>query len=223
MKQPCDQPAPRPKDEEWMSLQRWQDLHEERKAWARQGGYDVVLIGDSITEAWPYEGAAAWAEHFVPLKAGAFGIGGDQTQHILYRFERGEFEGLQPKAVMLLIGANNIGHQEDQPADILRGIQAIVARIRREWPQAKLLLHGVLPCGETLDEPRRVRGLALNALLEAWARSQGLAYWDAAALFVDAQGRLDLGLLPDALHPNAQGYARWAPALKPHILALLTA
>lgn len=206
-----------------MSLGRWQEMHAERKAWAARGGYDVVFIGDSITEAWPGEGAAAWAEHFVPLKAGAFGIGGDQTQHVLYRFERGEFKGLAPKVVMLLIGANNIGLQEDEPADILRGIQAIVARIQGAWPQAKLMLHAILPAGATPDDPRRQRGNALNALLEPWARAQGYAYCDAAALFTDAQGRLDLDLVPDALHPNAAGYARWAPALKAHVSGLLSA
>jgi lysophospholipase L1-like esterase len=206
-----------------MTRERWQEMHAERKAWAARGGYDLVFIGDSITEAWPLEGGAAWREHFGPLKAGAFGIGGDQTQHVLYRFQQGEFTGLAPKVVTLLIGTNNFGLQEDGPADVLRGIQAVVARIVAEWPRARLLIQGILPSGAEPSDPRRHQILALNTLLGPWAHAHGHAYWDAAAIFTDGQGRLDLQLLPDALHPNALGYARWAPALKAQLLPLLSA
>lgn len=221
MKQDPTLPAPRLHDEDWMSLQDWEQRHLALKQRAAQGGVDLLFLGDSITEAWPLEGAAAWQAHFEPLKAAAFGIGGDQTQHLLWRFQRGEFDGLNPKAVVLLIGTNNFGHQDDEASAVFRGIQAIVAVIRQRWPQTRLLLHGVLPCGETAADPRRAKVAALNQSLAAYSAAEGLAYWDATELFMDPQGRLNLTLLPDALHPNALAYERWAQALSPPVLALL--
>lgn len=214
-------PAPRPRDEAWMSLARWQELHAGHKARAAQGGADLLFLGDSITEAWPLEGGEAWRRHLEPLGALALGIGGDQTQHLLWRFELGEFEGLEPKAVVLLVGANNIGLQQDPPAEVLRGIQAVAARIRGRWPRARLLLHGLLPCGDRPEDPRTAATEAVNQGLKHWAQGQGLAYWDARELFLDAQGRPDLALLPDGLHPNAKAYARWAQALRPVVEGLL--
>jgi lysophospholipase L1-like esterase len=206
-----------------MSLERWGELHRTLKARAARGGVDLLFIGDSITEGWPLEGKAAWDRRWAPLKAAAFGIGGDQTQHVLWRFRQGEFDGLNPRAVVLLIGTNNFGHQEDSPAEVHSGQRAIVGEIRRRWPEARLLLHGILPCGETPADPRRAKIAACNSDLKALAGAVGAAYVEADALFVDGQGRLDPTLMPDALHPNAEAYSRWADHLKPFVEALLTA
>lgn len=38
-----------------------------------------------------------WRELFSPLHALNFGIGGDSTQHVLWRLENGELEHIRPK------------------------------------------------------------------------------------------------------------------------------
>ncbi|MBI1914773.1 MAG: hypothetical protein HYS12_08555, partial [Planctomycetes bacterium] len=84
--------------------------HEKFLAIAKRGGVDVLFLGDSITDAWGGEGHGKgggntiFEEEFVPLKAANFGIGGDRTQHVLWRLQHGELEGIQPKVVMLMIG-----------------------------------------------------------------------------------------------------------------------
>jgi len=38
-----------------------------------------------------------WDKMFVPLHCLNFGVGGDQTQHVLWRLTNGELEGFSPK------------------------------------------------------------------------------------------------------------------------------
>src|SRR5437667_10681034 len=119
---------------------------------AKRGGVDVLFLGDSITDAWGGEGRGKAAgtkifeEEFVPLKAANFGIGGDRTQHVLWRLQTGELDGIQPKVVMLMIGTNNSNTNaktkvEDNTAEeIAAGVTAIVKEIHKRSPQTKVLL-----------------------------------------------------------------------------------
>jgi platelet-activating factor acetylhydrolase IB subunit beta/gamma len=62
-----------------------------------------------------------------------FGIGGDRTQHVLWRIENGELD-FGPHIVVVCIGTNNIYAQtEDQIAE---GIEAVVTAIRHRLPAA---------------------------------------------------------------------------------------
>ena len=71
---------------------------------ANKGPIDVLLVGDSITMQW----GASWKKHFPDLKTVNIGIGGDKTQNVLWRLDHGGVEGLQPKAIVLMIGNNNM-------------------------------------------------------------------------------------------------------------------
>ena len=61
--------------------------HKSFLAIAKKGNVDVLFLGDSITQGW--EGQKAWKKSFEPLKAANFGIGGDQTGHVLWRITEG--------------------------------------------------------------------------------------------------------------------------------------
>src|SRR5919199_5547543 len=88
----------------------WVKRHEGFVERARKGDVDVLFLGDSITHDWEGRGKEAWKERFEPLKAANFGIGGDRTQHVLWRITKGkELEGIHPKVVTLMIGTNNMG------------------------------------------------------------------------------------------------------------------
>src|SRR5204862_288959 len=109
----------------------WMKRHESFVEEAKKGGFDVLFQGDSITDGWR-NGAQKkiWDATFGPLKAANFGISGDRTQHVLWRLQNGEFEGLTlPKVVVLMIGTNNIGQTKPPPepaASAIAGIEAIV-------------------------------------------------------------------------------------------------
>ena len=64
----------------------------------------VVFLGDSITEGWAGNGKKIWDAHYAPRHAYNYGIGGDRTEHILWRIANGEFDHVKPKLVVLKIG-----------------------------------------------------------------------------------------------------------------------
>jgi len=111
-----------------------------------KGVGDVIFLGDSITNGW--EGQKAWQEYFGAFKPVNLGIGGDQTGHVLWRITDGhEIDNLKPKAAVIMIGTNN-GHSAPQVAG---GIAAIVAELKRQKPDIKILVLGVFPRGGSGD------------------------------------------------------------------------
>ena len=52
---------------------------------SRLGEASLVFLEDSITAGWNGRGKDARMKYRVPLKAANFGIGGDRTEHVLWR------------------------------------------------------------------------------------------------------------------------------------------
>lgn len=209
-------PKPRPGD--------WMKKHEHFVQIAHQGGVDVLFVGDSITEGWGDVGHATWKKDFEPLHAANFGIRSDGTQHVLWRLLNGELEGIHPKAVVLLIGTNNIPDtfQGTSPAAeaalVVEAIQLLVKTIHDKLPDTKVLLLGVFPRGAHPNAGRDCIAL-VNAKL---ARMDGgfVRYLDLGYLWLHGD-EIPRELMSDYLHPTAKGYALWAPALLPELKALL--
>ena len=89
-----------PRDAHW--LERHQHLLNQTHAHAAE--VKVVFLGDSITQGWGGNGKHVWQQHYAPRHAFNYGIGGDRTEHILWRIANGEFENVKPKLVVLMIG-----------------------------------------------------------------------------------------------------------------------
>ena len=84
----------------------WLKRHQELVTLTRQHAKEekITFIGDSITEAWAFNGKNQWAKFYAPRQAYNYGVAGDQTQHVLYRIANGEFDGITAKVAVLLIG-----------------------------------------------------------------------------------------------------------------------
>ena len=217
---------PRPRDPAWVKR------HEEFVAIAKQGGVDVLFLGDSITDFWRRDdkrsgGKKIWDAQFAPLKAANFGISGDRTQHVLWRLENGELEGIAPKAVVLMIGTNNTGFERDgktvrnTPAEVAEGVTAIVKKLRASLPQAKILLLGIFPRGEKPDHPQRAQIAQINVAIAKLADRKTVHYLDIGPRFLRADGMLPKEFMPDFLHPGELGYEIWADAIKAPLAGLM--
>ena len=198
----------------------WMPQHEANVALVRKGGIDVLFVGDSLTKCWSREGRDVWAARFAPLHAGNIGISGDCTQHVLWRLENGELEKIHPKAVVLLIGTNNIT-AGDSPADIAKAVGAIVGEIRQRLPEARILLLGILPRSELASHPVRETVRSVNNLISKLQDVDHVTYLDIGDKLLQPDGSLTKEVTKDFTHLTANGYEIFAGAIQPIVERLL--
>jgi beta-glucosidase len=200
----------------------WMSRHEGFVAEAKKGGVDILFMGDSITDNWRTRGSNVWNQYYAPRHAANFGIGGDRTQHVLWRIENGELDGLKPNVTVLMIGTNN--SNDDPPEDIATGIKRIIGGIRQRCPGTKILLLGVFPRsgprkngdGSEDNYVKRMEVIrAVNKVLAKFDNGSTIRYLDIGPKFLGKDGQLHKDIMPDLLHPNEKGYQIWADAMNP--------
>ena len=184
------------------------------------GAYDVVFIGDSITQGWEGAGKNVWTNYYGKRKCLNLGVGGDRTQHVLWRFENGQLNGITTKAVVLMIGTNNSNKDDNTEADILEGVQAIVKQIRERLPGSKIILCSIFPRGKTFST-QRGKNLQVNQALEKLDDGRTVFYADFGSKMIESDGSIAPAMMRDALHPGEAGYEIWAAAIEPKLKQLL--
>jgi len=196
----------------------WMKLHDSFNERAKKGDVELVFLGDSITQGWADNDT--WNKHYGPRHTANFGIGGDRTQHVLWRIEHGNFDGIKPKLVVLMIGTNNSNGADNTAAEIADGIKAIVAQLREKLPDTKVLLLGIFPRGDKLN-PQREKNSQASELASKIADDKHVFYLDIGPKFLAADGSLSKDVMPDYLHLSPKGYEIWAEAIEPKVKELL--
>lgn len=197
----------------------WVARHESFNKRVAEGNVDLLLIGDSITQGWEGAGKDVWAKYYTPRHAVNLGIGGDRTQHVLWRLDNGNIKGIHPKAAVLMIGTNNSG--SNTPEQIAEGVTAIVQKLRKELPETKILLLAVFPRGADKSDPRRQVNEATNAIVSKLDDGKMVYYLDIGPAFLADDGTLSKEIMPDLLHLNPKGYQIWAEAIEPKLAVLM--
>jgi len=211
---------PVPRDSGWIKR------HDRFVQEAQNGGIDILFMGDSITDYWRSRGSNVWSQYYAPRHAADFGISADRTQHVLWRMDHGELDGIHPKVVVLMIGTNNTGKESDQKtprntvSEVAEGVQAVVNDIRARLPDSKILLLAIFPRG-TLDDPQRAQVALINTLIAKLDDGRMVKFLDISPKFLEFDGTLPRSIMPDLLHPNAQGYQIWADAMEPTLDEML--
>ena len=217
--------------------------HDQKVKAARDGSYDVVLVGDSITQTLGELGGKyeplkeVWDRHFAPLNAINLGHNGYRTEQILWNLQNGELDFKRaPKVVMLLIGTNNADDrnfkQVHTAEQIFAGTKAIVETIRKRHPETRILVLRIFPRGG--DDEEGVSPPSFNSsatCIETCRRAGELTsrladgkkvFWlDINHLFLRTDGRINTELMWDLLHPSPAGAELWAKAVMPTLKKLL--
>ncbi len=201
---------PAPRDGGWMQL------HKRYVAQAKKGGVDLLFLGDSITQGW--NANDVWQRYYGPRQAANFGIGGDRTQHVLWRIENGELDGISPKVAVLMIGTNNLG--SSSPDEIAKGVTAIVKELGEKLPKTKILLLGVFPRGEKPASARE-RIKSINETIAKLDDGSRVHYLDIGKAFLNPDGTISREIMPDFLHLSRKGYRIWADAMEPTLWSML--
>ncbi len=185
---------------------------------------DVIFIGDSITHFWSGEpkakrvaGKDSWEKWIAPHHPINLGYGWDRTENVLWRLRHGEVAGLKPKAFVVLIGTNNLSGINNVE-DTVEGVAEVCREIRRQSPQAKVLLLAILPRQSKPDATRQ-RVADANKLLKAQAPQVADAYVDLTDKLVEADGSILKETMGDYLHPTNKGYEVMGAAIDAQLKA----
>jgi lysophospholipase L1-like esterase len=180
----------------------------------KQGPYDFVLDGDSITDNWQPgdRGLPVWKQRWANIKVLDNAIGGDQVPHVLWRVQHGDLDGLNPKLIMLMIGTNDCGRD---PKGIAQGIREILDEYEKRTT-AHILLLGVFPRDPKPDGTRDwIKNI--NTIISTYSSDPRVTYMDIGDKFLQPDGTLTPEIMPDYLHPSTKGYVIWADAIQPVI------
>ena len=197
----------------------WLKRHESFNERVKRGDVDLIFIGDSITQGWEGAGKEVWQQHYGNRNAVNLGIGGDRTQHVLWRLENGNIEGIAPKLAVVMIGTNNSG--DNSPREIADGIEAIVSTLRKGLPETKILLLGIFPRGADESDPRRTVNQQTNQIISKLHDGEQVHYLDIGEEFLEDDGTLPREIMPDLLHLSPQGYEIWARSIEPKVTELM--
>ncbi|KAL7647833.1 UNVERIFIED_CONTAM: hypothetical protein RMT77_001442 [Armadillidium vulgare] len=182
---------------------RWLSIHNRFVSQAREMEPDVLFVGDSLIAN--LQSTDLWEKWFVPMHSLNFGIGGDQTQNVLWRLHNGELECLKPKAVVILVGTNNHSNTAEEVAE---GVMEICNTVREKQPQAYIIALTIPPRGQKHNSLREknnkvnamiIEGLKDKPQCQVVASDQDLLLPD---------GSIDHRDMYDYLHLTWQGYQK---------------
>lgn len=176
----------------------------EQKATLDPAKKHVVLVGDSLTEAWEARGRTA---NYLPTLADRVlnrGIGGDTTRGLAKRLDESIYS-LNPSHVVLNLGVNDLG-QEADVAPAGERFAALVKGIREKLPSVPLIVVTVAPCRGRFA----VRNPWIVAYNEHVRRAaEGCTLLDLHAMVADEKGELPEALaVPDGIHWSDAMYER---------------
>ena len=177
----------------------------------------IAFAGDSITASGNWAAAIDFAE------VSNFAVSGDSTDALLEMIPKiAEFK---PDLVSILIGTNDFGNTllNREGADVGARVLAIVNDFKKQLPEAKILLHTILPRGiEDSGVDLRKRVIDANEYLKL-NKPSDIEILDLWAHFVapDGLSLADQYVMADEpilkLHLNENGYREWITVLLPKL------
>ena len=196
---------------------KWMAKHEAINDRIKQGNVDLLWIGDSIVEHWTGVGKDTWDKYYAPRHAANLGISGDNTEHVLWRLQHGNIDGIHPKLAIVMIGQNNGPHNTAE--EIAEGVTDIVSLLRAKFPDMKILLLAIFFRGEHPNEeqPRLAKASELASKI---ADNEHVFYMDINKFYLAPNGDIPKELFPDYEHPSPKGHQLWAETIEPTVAKL---
>ena len=186
----------------------WYDIHQKHVNLSLNSKTILVLIGDSIV-AGLSRYANIWRTFFKTFHTLNYGIGGDRTQHVLWRAENATLPN-SLKYVAIHCGTNNI--DRDQPRDIANGVISIGLKLQEKCRGLKVIVMGLLPRGSEWSQRRKKINL-INYYLEKLCcdRFDYFYFMKQDDDWTDEDGKLDKKLYyADQLHLVEAGNRKFA-------------
>ena len=167
-----------------------------------QASYDVVFIGDSITDR------AEWSDLFPGIKISNRGISGDTTTGVLNRMDTIINSNVSKAFIML--GINDVGNISVDTifSNYVKIIEILINEKITVFIQSTLFTDG-------RDRDNNIVKDLNNRLVE-WSKANDVQFID-LNIKLSVNGVLDEQLSNDGLHLNGEGYKIWANIIKTYI------
>jgi beta-glucosidase len=196
----------------------WIQRHELMNRQAQKGHIDLIYVGDSIVEHFNKQGKEVWEHYYADRNGLNLGISGDRTEHVLWRLDHGNIDGITPKLAIVMIGQNNGGHNTAE--EIAEGVTAVIQRLRTKLPETRILLLGIFQRREKPTPERAVLARA-NEIISKLADGKTVFYMDINHIYVQPDGSIPKSLMYDFEHPTPLGHKVWAEAIEPKVAELM--
>lgn len=204
--------------QDWADLNHFKDANEKLPA-AQQDDNRIVFMGNSITIGW----LNLRPEFFKNKTYVNRGISGQTTPQMLLRF-RQDVVNLDPKAVILLAGTNDIAGNTgpstlEMIMDNIKGMSEIA-----KASGIKVILTSTLPAYDYPWKPGLEPSgkiIALNNMIKEYSESQGHIYVDYFSAMVDDRNGLPKKYAEDEVHPTVAGYKVMEPLVEAAIAKVI--
>ena len=198
----------------------WMNRHESFNQRVAKGNVDLIFIGDSITHGWEGKGKAIWEKYYIKRNAVNLGIGGDRTQHVLWRLDNGNIKNINPKVAVVMIGTNNSGNGRNSAEEMIDGVIAVIEKLRTKLPKTEILLLDIFPRGQRINA-QRGKILQVNQVLSRLDSRPHVTFLRIGQNFVSPNGSIAKDIMPDFLHLTPNGYEIWAKSIEPTLARLM--
>lgn len=172
-----------------------------------QKEYDIVFIGDSITDG------AEWEDMFPKYKIANRGIGGDTTSGILNRMD--SILSTQASKAFIMVGINDF-NRGDSVDTVFNNYKKIIEILKING--LKVYIQSTILGGN------RVSGLnekinSLNSKLKVLSEKNNLTYINLNNNLSE-NGLLSTAFTLDDVHLNGEGYKAWKASIKKYVVII---
>ena len=208
----------------WGEGRTWHDAAQDlRTAAGEIGPVDVLFLGDTIAQDLTGHAdrvSTAGGQRPIDLFAGprkvaSFGLAGERTEHVLFRVLDGDLDPLQPRAIVLQVGAQNLVTSGHSPEETVDGIVAVIGALRERFPHAHIVECGPFPAGGTPDSRPRRAIVHAHGLLSKRDLDPSVTLVDLRASFIGSDGLLREDLLRQSgLSITREGQFVWLDGIR---------
>lgn len=185
----------------------WRARHRSFLEYAHAHSPKAVILGNSITHYWGGEpghriknGRETWNKVMQPAGFMNLGCGWDRIENVLWRVYHGVLDGYKAEKIVLMIGTNNFGLNNNK--EIVEGLRFLLSAIRQRQPEAKIKVIGILP---RRHQEQWVRNI--NFDIKEMVETEGYEFANPGTAMLQPNGKIDESLfVGDGLHPNDKGY-----------------
>ena len=202
----------------WVEGSDWHSVGEDITRTLEGKRLKLFLLGNSITQGWGgtrkavvgKPGKQAMDQVLGENQWESAGISGDRTQNLLWRLQHGNYNVCHPQNAVIGIGINNLLSGSDSPEDVAEGIIAVAKEAKKQLPDTRIILLGLLPSGKEGNSEIRQKCDKIHQIL-AKTKIKGVEYVNPTSWFVEADGTMKSGLYGgDYVHLTTEGYKVWA-------------